>query len=69
MQKIRGSYPMKVQRIIFTDGTHLDDRTAILAGDFLIVEGDGPPTMYNINRIAELQKVEEMRPEMHLNSF
>ena len=60
---------MKVQRIIFTDGTHLDDRTVILVGAFLIVEDVGPPTMYNINRIAELQKVEEIRPEMHLNSF
>ena len=66
--KIKGSYPLQIEEIVFDHGgtEHLSDRIAFIHGGFLIVASEkngDPPTMYNTEFIRELRKVREIKPE------
>ncbi len=62
---IKGCYPLKVEEIIFEDGSSMREKTVLLCGDFVVVADDngGAPTLYNSRKISELRRVEEIRPQ------
>lgn len=70
-RRITGSYPLTVERIVFNDGTTMENTTVILTDPFLVVEGaDGErPSMYNINAISALIGVQEIRPEAPIRAW
>ena len=64
MNKINSIYPLKVEEIVFADGSTLKDKEVFLAGDFIIIDVDeGAPSMYNTRMISELRHVQEVRPQ------
>ncbi len=70
MNKINSIYPLKVEEIIFADGSIMKDKEVFLAGDFIIVDTDeGAPTMYNVRTISELRRVQEVRPRPQARNF
>ena len=64
-KQIKGYYPLKVEEIIFEDGSSMREKTVLLCGDFVIIADNngGAPSMYNSRRISELRRVEEIRPQ------
>lgn len=66
--KIRAKYPLKVERIIFDDGSMIENKTVMICGEFLIVENEtgGSPTMYNVRHVNSLERVQEIRPSQHI---
>ena len=63
-QKIKGCYPLKVEEIVFEDGSTMKDKEIMLLGDFIVVDTDeGAPTMYNTRTVSELRRVQEIRPQ------
>lgn len=62
--QIKGGYPLKVEEIVFEDGSSITDKVILFCGNFVVVDDDeGAPTMYNVRTIAKLRKVEELRPQ------
>lgn len=71
MQKIRGSYPLEVEEIVFTDGSRLEKKTVMILDPFLLVEGPPgePPDMHAIHTVDMLRGVRELRPEMKIGAW
>lgn len=52
----------KVKRLIFNDGSTLDDIEACLYGNFIIIAKDnGAPDFINVSCVAKLESVEEIK--------
>ena len=67
--KIKGTYPLQVDEIRFTDGAVLKNKTIMFCNGFIVVEvkpGE-PPSMFNMNCIEELCRVQEIKPEMSVS--
>ena len=62
---IRGHYPIAVEKIVFTDGSTLENADVFIMNDFIIVGAPdgGAPSMFNIREISELRRVKEIRPQ------
>ena len=67
---IKGGYPMRVDQIVFDDGTTMNDKVVIICGGFIIIDEDeNAPSMYNLNTITKLIRVEEIRPKARIGAW
>lgn len=69
-QKIKGCYPLKVEEIVFEDGSVMYDKEVVLLGNFLIIgEDEGAPSMYNMRTVSALRRVQEIRPQARISTW
>lgn len=57
MKRITGSAPFKVDKIVFEDGSIMNDKLVALIDNFVLIEEEEgqPPTLFNTNMIRELR--------------
>ena len=64
MANITGTVPIKADRIIFTDGSEIENITAATVNGFCFVTTEADPetmTAYNVNTIDRIENIREMK--------
>ena len=73
MHRFTSTTPAHVDRIVFMDGTTLDNTVVMFFGDFIIVasneDEEAAPSFYNVSTISKLIKVREEKPTMKISSW
>lgn len=68
MGQITTRIPYKVNRIVFKDGTEINDKQVFILGNFLIVEGYDPDNNNAWYNIDEIKRLVGVMPSEDLNN-
>ena len=74
MQKFSSTIPAIVEKIVFMDGSILEDKEVMFFGEFIVVadsneEAQDAPCFYNVATVSKLIGVREIKPKMRVSAW